>query len=143
MVPLVPVATSGTSNGCCPAHSVTASSVGEVPRLEVAVAQVTLDLLQAAAGELRHPAPDEEPRGDDVGRRYAPAAWEVLGYGRTLAADERVRGKAALVAPLYALAARRAVGSSSRGTGPVRRGLEGSPPSRPARKPARFAARKR
>jgi glycosyltransferase involved in cell wall biosynthesis len=42
--------------------------------------------------------------------RYAPAAWEVLGYGRTLAADERVRGKAALVAPLYALAARRAVG---------------------------------
>jgi glycosyltransferase involved in cell wall biosynthesis len=41
---------------------------------------------------------------------YAPPAWEVLGYGRTLAADERVRGKAALVAPLYALAARRAVG---------------------------------
>jgi glycosyltransferase involved in cell wall biosynthesis len=42
--------------------------------------------------------------------RYAPAGWEVLGYGRTLAADERVRGKAAAVAPLYALAARRAVG---------------------------------
>ncbi|HTQ80174.1 MAG TPA: glycosyltransferase, partial [Thermoanaerobaculia bacterium] len=41
--------------------------------------------------------------------RYAPAAWEILGYSRTLAADERVRGKAALVAPLYALAARRAV----------------------------------
>jgi phosphatidyl-myo-inositol dimannoside synthase len=41
--------------------------------------------------------------------RYAPAAWEVLGYGRTLAADERVKGRAALVAPLYALAARRAV----------------------------------
>jgi glycosyltransferase involved in cell wall biosynthesis len=45
-----------------------------------------------------------------VSFRYAPAAWEVLGYGRTLAADERVRGKAALVAPLYILAARRAVG---------------------------------
>jgi glycosyltransferase involved in cell wall biosynthesis len=41
---------------------------------------------------------------------YASPSWEVLGYGRTLAADERVRGKAALVAPLYLLAARRAVG---------------------------------
>ncbi len=40
---------------------------------------------------------------------YAPPAWEVLGYGRTLAADERVRGKAMLVTPFYLLAARRAV----------------------------------
>jgi glycosyltransferase involved in cell wall biosynthesis len=40
---------------------------------------------------------------------YAPPSWEVLGYGRTLAADERVRGKAMVVTPLYLLAARRAV----------------------------------
>jgi len=41
--------------------------------------------------------------------RYAPERHEVLGYGRTLEADERVKGKAALTAPLYALAARQAV----------------------------------
>jgi len=41
--------------------------------------------------------------------RYAPEAAEVLGYGRSLAADVRVRGGAAAVAPLYAAAARRAV----------------------------------
>jgi len=41
--------------------------------------------------------------------RYAPEAAEVLGYGRSLAADVRVRGGAAVVAPLYAAAARRAV----------------------------------
>lgn len=41
--------------------------------------------------------------------RYAPPAWEVLGYGRTLEADERVKGRAALATPLYALALRRAV----------------------------------
>ncbi len=40
--------------------------------------------------------------------RYAPAGAELLGYGRSLEADERVRGKALAVAPLYALAARRA-----------------------------------
>src|SRR4029077_16489902 len=34
---------------------------------------------------------------------------EVLGYGRSLEADERVKARAALAAPLYALAARRAV----------------------------------
>jgi glycosyltransferase involved in cell wall biosynthesis len=39
--------------------------------------------------------------------RYAPVRYEVLGYGRSLQADERVKGGAALVAPLYALAARR------------------------------------
>jgi hypothetical protein len=41
--------------------------------------------------------------------RYAPAAAEVLGYGRSLEADVRVRRRAAAVAPLYALGARRAV----------------------------------
>jgi glycosyltransferase involved in cell wall biosynthesis len=41
--------------------------------------------------------------------RYAPEAAEVLGYGRSLAADVRVRTGAAAVAPLYAAAARRAV----------------------------------
>jgi phosphatidyl-myo-inositol dimannoside synthase len=41
--------------------------------------------------------------------RYAPAGAERLGYGRSLEADERIRGAALAVAPLYALAARRAV----------------------------------
>jgi glycosyltransferase involved in cell wall biosynthesis len=45
--------------------------------------------------------------------RYAPVGLEVFGYGRSLAADERVRWKAGLVLPLYgaaaALAVRRAV----------------------------------
>jgi glycosyltransferase involved in cell wall biosynthesis len=41
--------------------------------------------------------------------RYAPERWEVLGYGRTLEADERVKGRAALAAPFYALALRRAI----------------------------------
>jgi glycosyltransferase involved in cell wall biosynthesis len=41
--------------------------------------------------------------------RYAPEAWEVLGYGRTLEADERVKARAALATPLYALTLRRAV----------------------------------
>ena len=41
--------------------------------------------------------------------RYAPERLEVLGYGRSLEADERVKGAAALAAPLYALAARRAL----------------------------------
>jgi len=41
--------------------------------------------------------------------RYAPERREVLGYGRSLEADERVKGGAALAAPLYALAARHAV----------------------------------
>lgn len=44
-----------------------------------------------------------------VSFRYAPERREVLGYGRSLEADERVKGAAALAAPLYALAARRAV----------------------------------
>jgi len=41
--------------------------------------------------------------------RYAPAPLEVFGYGRSLAADERVRGASLLVAPLYAGGAWRAV----------------------------------
>jgi glycosyltransferase involved in cell wall biosynthesis len=41
--------------------------------------------------------------------RYAPERAEVLGYGRSLAADVRVRASAAAVGPLYALAAWRAV----------------------------------
>jgi glycosyltransferase involved in cell wall biosynthesis len=41
--------------------------------------------------------------------RYAPVAFEVLGYGRSLAADERVRLRAGAAAPLYLLGARRAL----------------------------------
>jgi glycosyltransferase involved in cell wall biosynthesis len=41
--------------------------------------------------------------------RYAPTSLELFGYGRSLAADERVRGAALLAAPLYALGAWRAV----------------------------------
>ena len=40
---------------------------------------------------------------------YAPPPMEVLGYGRSLAADEHVRPGVALAAPLYLLAAARAV----------------------------------
>jgi glycosyltransferase involved in cell wall biosynthesis len=41
--------------------------------------------------------------------RYAPERLEVLGYSRSLSADETVRGAAGAVAPLYALAARAAL----------------------------------
>jgi len=41
--------------------------------------------------------------------RYAPRRFEVLGYGRSLRADEAIRGLSGLVAPLYWLAARRAL----------------------------------
>lgn len=41
--------------------------------------------------------------------RYAPETWEVLGYGRTLEADERVKARAVLATPLYAVALRRAI----------------------------------
>jgi len=41
--------------------------------------------------------------------RYAPEGSEVLGYSRSLSADETVRWRAGLVTPLYLLAARRAV----------------------------------
>jgi glycosyltransferase involved in cell wall biosynthesis len=41
--------------------------------------------------------------------RYAPVGWEVLGYGRSLEADEGVKGRAGLVAPAYGVGAWRAV----------------------------------
>ena len=41
--------------------------------------------------------------------RYAPERYEILGYGRSLDADERVKTAAKLVAPLYVLGARRAL----------------------------------
>lgn len=41
--------------------------------------------------------------------RYAPPRWELLGYGRSLQADERPAIAAAAVTPLYLLGARRAV----------------------------------
>jgi glycosyltransferase involved in cell wall biosynthesis len=41
--------------------------------------------------------------------RYAPESLEVLGYGRSLEADEKVKGGAALVTPLYALGLHRAI----------------------------------
>jgi glycosyltransferase involved in cell wall biosynthesis len=44
-----------------------------------------------------------------VAFRYAPERAEVLGYGRSLEADEVVKGGASLVAPLYLAAAWRAV----------------------------------
>src|SRR6202035_3035946 len=44
-----------------------------------------------------------------------PEAAEVLGYGRSLEADVRVRGGTAAVAPLYLAAARRAVARQLRG----------------------------
>lgn len=65
-------------------------------------------------------APEVPAAWDDGGVevatfRYAPAKYEVLGYGRSLEADEKVRGGAALAAPLYALAARRAIRQRLRG----------------------------
>lgn len=41
--------------------------------------------------------------------RYAPERHEVLGYGRTLEADEKVRSRAALATPFYLLGLRRGV----------------------------------
>jgi glycosyltransferase involved in cell wall biosynthesis len=58
---------------------------------------------------------EAEPAGlEVVPFRYAPERWEVLGYGRSLAADERPRAGAALVAPLYLAGARRAVAAALR-----------------------------
>jgi glycosyltransferase involved in cell wall biosynthesis len=52
----------------------------------------------------------EEGGGVEVATfRYAPERSEVLGYGRTLEADEKVKSRAALVTPLYLLGLRRAV----------------------------------
>jgi glycosyltransferase involved in cell wall biosynthesis len=61
-------------------------------------------------------APAWEAGGVEViSFRYAPEAAEVLGYGRSLEADVRVRGGTAAVAPLYLAAARRAVARQLRG----------------------------
>jgi glycosyltransferase involved in cell wall biosynthesis len=51
----------------------------------------------------------EEQGVEVVTFRYAPERYEVLGYGRSLEADERVKGGAALAAPLYALGLHRAI----------------------------------
>lgn len=60
-------------------------------------------------------APGIRPSWDDDGVavetfRYAPERFELLGYSRSLAKDERARPGAALVTPLYLAAAARAVG---------------------------------
>jgi len=52
--------------------------------------------------------------------RYAPERLEVLGYGRSLEADETVKGGAALAAPLYAAGALRALRHQIRSLGPIR-----------------------
>ncbi|MEM7052357.1 MAG: glycosyltransferase [Acidobacteriota bacterium] len=54
--------------------------------------------------------------------RYAPEKLEVLGYSRSLEADETVKGGAALAAPFYAFGARRALRRRLRG------GRPGQPP---------------
>lgn len=55
-------------------------------------------------------APTWDDDGVDVRSfRYAPVGWEVLGYGRSLEADEGVKGRAGVVAPAYAVGAWRAV----------------------------------
>ena len=56
-----------------------------------------------------------EDRGvETVTFRYAPERYEVLGYGRSLEADEKVKGGAAIAAPLYALGLRRAIRRAGR-----------------------------
>jgi len=55
------------------------------------------------------PARWEEWGVEVVTFRYAPERHEVLGYGRSLEADERVKGGAAIAAPLYALGLLRAI----------------------------------
>jgi glycosyltransferase involved in cell wall biosynthesis len=80
--------------------------VEELARALVRMGDRVTVLVPHAAGL----APRWEAGGVEVSTfRYAPEAAEVLGYGRSLAADVRVRSGAAAVAPLYALAARRAV----------------------------------
>jgi phosphatidyl-myo-inositol dimannoside synthase len=55
------------------------------------------------------PAAWEDGGVEVVTFRYAPERLEVLGYGRTLQADERVKGPAALAAPLYFVAGCQAI----------------------------------
>jgi glycosyltransferase involved in cell wall biosynthesis len=53
---------------------------------------------------------DERQPGIEVRTfRYAPERAEVVGYGRSLVADETVRGGSGLAAPLYALGAHAAL----------------------------------
>ncbi|HLF55768.1 MAG TPA: glycosyltransferase, partial [Thermoanaerobaculia bacterium] len=54
------------------------------------------------------PERDEE-RVEVRAFRYAPRRFEVVGYGRSLRADERIRSASALAAPLYFRGARRAL----------------------------------
>ncbi len=59
-------------------------------------------------------APEVEDQWDDGGVevrsfRYAPERWELLGYSRSLKADETMRPGAAGVAPLYLAGALRAL----------------------------------
>lgn len=59
-------------------------------------------------------APEVKASWDDGGVevrsfRYAPESWELLGYSRSLSADEKMRVGAAAVTPLYLWAARSAV----------------------------------
>lgn len=55
------------------------------------------------------PAHWEDQGVETVTFRYAPERYEVLGYGRSLEADEKVKGGAAIAAPLYALGLLRAL----------------------------------
>ncbi len=59
-------------------------------------------------------APEVRPAWDDDGVevksfRYAPASWELLGYSRSLQADETMKLGAAAVTPLYLRGAHAAV----------------------------------
>jgi glycosyltransferase involved in cell wall biosynthesis len=60
------------------------------------------------------PARWEDQGVETVTFRYAPESYEVLGYGRSLEADERVKGGAAIAAPLYALGLLRAIRKTRR-----------------------------
>ena len=64
-------------------------------------------MLVPAGPEVR-PERDEE-RVEVRAFRYAPRRFEVVGYGRSLRADERIRSASALAAPLYFRGARRAL----------------------------------
>lgn len=60
-----------------------------------------------------------DPRWNDDGVavrsfRYAPPRWELVGYSRSLDADEKIKKVAAMLAPLYALGAWRAVSQELR-----------------------------
>lgn len=55
------------------------------------------------------PARWEEHGVETVTFRYAPASMEVVGYSRSLESDERIKGGAALAAPLYAAGLLRAI----------------------------------